>query len=139
MEYRRIGDALVVRLDPGDEICQALTDLARREGIALAEINGLGAVDDFTAVTYDTRTGDFIHHRFQEPLEITSLHGTLTGSADAPHLHLHMSAADIRGHVMGGHLKRAVISVTGELVVRALPGTVARRPTRLEGVLELDI
>ena len=139
MEYRRFGDALVVRLDPGDEICQALTELARREGIALAEINGLGAVDDFTAVTYDTRTGDFIHNRFQEPLEITALHGTLTGSADATHLHLHMSAADIRGHVVGGHLKRALVSVTAEIVVRVIPGIVPRRPTRLTGVLELDL
>ena len=139
MDYRRFGDPQVVRLDPGEEICQALEDQARREGIALAEINGLGAVDDFTAVNYDSRTGDFIHNRFREPMEIVSLHGTLTGSADAPHLHLHMSAADIRGHVVGGHLKRAFISVTAEIVVRVIHGQVTRRPTKLAGVMELDL
>jgi len=37
-----------------------------------------------------------------------------------------MSAGDDQGRVMGGHLNRAVISATAELVVTILPGTVDR-------------
>ena len=40
--------------------------------------------------------------------------------------HLHMSAGDSQGHVVGGHLNRAVISATCEMAVRVLPGAMDR-------------
>ena len=65
MEYRKVGDTCIVRLDPGEEIVSSLTELAARERVALAEV--------------------------------------------------------------GGHLSRAVVSATAELVVRLLDGRVGRR------------
>ena len=41
--------------------------------------------------------------------------------------HLHMSAGDGQGRVVGGHLNQARISATGELVLTVLPGEVDRR------------
>ena len=40
--------------------------------------------------------------------------------------HLHLNAADQDAHPVGGHLTRAVIRVTGELIVRVLDGQVER-------------
>ena len=134
MEYRRFEDTLVIRLDPGEEICQSLLSVAEAEHVALAEINGLGAVNDFAVGVFDLREKAFRSNRFEGAFEIASLTGTITQREGRPHLHLHMCAGDEAGRVMGGHLSSAMISATGEIVMRILPGRVTRR---LDGELGL--
>ena len=123
MEYRQFSDTYIVRLDPGEEIVEQLARLAKDEGLCLAEINGLGAVDDFTVGVFDRNEKRFVPNRFRGAYEIVSLHGTIT---DGPYLHLHMSAGDGDGNVRGGHLTHARISVTAEIVVRVIEGRVGR-------------
>ena len=52
--------------------------------------------------------------------------GTITTKDGEFYAHLHMSAGDTEGRVLGGHLNEAVISATCELVVTCLPGETNR-------------
>lgn len=126
MEYRRFGDRIVVRLDRGEEILEQVKRLAEQEQIALASVQALGAVNEFTVGVYDTETKVYASNQFQGAYEIVSLTGTIDQMDGAFYTHLHMAAGDREGKVFGGHLNRAVISATCEMVVTVLDGTIDR-------------
>lgn len=126
MEYRFFGDKIVLRLDPGEEICGSLIDLAEKENISIAEISGLGAVNEFVTGVFDTEEKKYYANTFNGKYEITSLTGTITCMYQRPYLHLHMSAGDSTGKVFGGHLNKAVVSATAEIVINIVAGKVER-------------
>ena len=126
MDYRRFGDTLVIRMDKGEEIIQQLRLVADREKVKLAAVEALGAVDDFTVGVFDTDEKQYHSNTFTGAFEIVSLTGTVTTMDDKFYAHLHMSAGDDKGLVVGGHLNEAHVSATCEMVVTAIPGTVER-------------
>ncbi len=126
MEYRRFGDTIVLRLDPDEEICEKLAEVADKEQIALASISGLGAIKELTTGVFDTVTKEYHSNQFQGALEIVSLTGTITQKEGKTYLHAHLSAGDSNGNVFGGHLNRAIVSATAEILLQVIPGKVDR-------------
>lgn len=76
----------------------------------------------------------YYNNTFTKPLELLSLSGTITEMDGKPYLHLHATAGDEAGNALGGHLKAAVISATGEILVRVLPGHVGRQYSEAIGL-----
>ena len=126
MDYRRFGDTLIVRIDPGEEIVEQVRVIAEREDIKLAGVEALGALSELTVGVFDTVEKKYYSNRFQGAYEIVSLTGTISTKDGAFYQHLHMSAGDSRGQVFGGHLNAAVVSATCEMVIRVIPGQVDR-------------
>lgn len=127
MDYRRFGDKIVARIDRGEEIHEQLERIALREGVRLAEVSALGAVDDFTVGVYKVAEKQYYANSFQGPFEIVSLTGTISTKDGAYYAHPHMSAGNEKGEVFGGHLNRARVSATCEMVISVIDGTVERR------------
>ena len=126
MEYRKFDNTYIVRMDPGEEILGQVKVLALREHIQLASIQALGAVNDFTVGVFKTDEKKYYANSFHGSYEIVSLTGTINTMDGEFYCHLHMSAGDDKGHVFGGHLNRAVVSATCEMVVTEIDGSVDR-------------
>ncbi len=126
MDYRKFGDAYLVRIDKGEEIIEQILLFAEKERITLASVSALGATDDFTVGVFDLDEKKYYPHTYKGNHEIVSLVGTLTTKGGKPYQHLHLSAGNAEGNVVGGHLTKAVVSATCEMVVRLLPGSVDR-------------
>ena len=99
MEYKRFGNTIYLRLDPKEEILEEIGKVAKKENIRLAQVTGLGAINDFTAGVYNTVTKEYHSIQFQGAFEIVSLTGTVTRKDGDVYLHLHIAAGDEKGHV----------------------------------------
>ena len=126
MEYRRFGNAIVARIDKGEEIVEKVMELAGKERIALASVQALGAIGSFTAGVFRTDEKRYLSNEFEGYVEIVSLTGTINTMEGKPYCHLHISAGNEKGEVFGGHLNRAVVSATCEMVIRLIDGRVER-------------
>ena len=126
MQYKRFGDTVLARFDKGEEILEQLQKVAEKEGIRLAEISALGAVNDFTVGVFNTAEKKYYANHFEGAFEIVSLTGTVSTMDGKYYAHLHMSAGNDKGEVFGGHLNRAVISATCEMVIRVIDGQIDR-------------
>lgn len=126
MEYQRFSNTIIARIDRGEEILTALQAIGTKEKIRLASIQALGAVSDITVGVFNTGTKEYHSNEFHGDFEIVSLTGTITTKEGEYYAHLHMSFGDGKGNVFGGHLNKAVVSATCEMVITVVDGCVER-------------
>lgn len=126
MEYRKFDSTIIARIDKGEEILEKVKEIALKENIKLASISALGAVNDFTVGVFKTNEKKYYSNSFQGYFEITSLTGTINTMNGEFYTHIHMSAGNEKGEVFGGHLNRAVVSATCEMVITIIDGSVDR-------------
>ena len=126
MEYRKFNNTIVARIDKGEEILEKIKEIALNENIKLANINALGAVSEFTVGVFKTKEKEYYSNFFEGDFEIVSLTGTINTMNNKFYSHLHMSAGNDKGEVFGGHLNKAIVSATCEMVINIIDGTVDR-------------
>ena len=127
MEYKRFENTIVARIDRGEEILEKIKEIALNENIKLANINALGATNDFTVGVFKTEEKKYYANEFKGDYEIVSLTGTINTMNDEFYTHIHMSAGNEKGEVFGGHLNRAIVSATCEMVINIIDGKVDRK------------
>lgn len=134
MEYKRFGNKIIARIDKDEKILEQVKELALKENIRLAAVQALGATNNFTVGVYDVAERQYHANTFSGSFEIVSLTGTINTMNGEFYAHLHMSAGNDKGEVFGGHLNRAVVSATCEMVVDVLDGTVDRQYDPVTGL-----
>lgn len=126
MDYRKFDDTIIARIDKGEEILEKIKEIALKENIKLANINALGATNDFTVGVFKVDEKKYYANEFKGNFEIVSLTGTINTMNDEFYTHIHMSAGNDKGEVFGGHLNRAIVSATCEMVIKIIDGKVDR-------------
>lgn len=126
MEYRRFNNKIIARIDKGEEILEKIKEIALKENIKLASISALGAINDFTVGVFKVDEKKYYSNVFKGNFEIVSVTGTISTMNNEVYTHIHMSAGNEKGEVFGGHLNRAMVSATCEMVIDVIDGEVDR-------------
>lgn len=114
-------------MDKGEEILAKIKEISLKENIKLASVQALGATDEFTVGVYKVDEKKYYANEFKGYFEIVSLTGTINIMNGEFYTHIHMSAGNDKGEVFGGHLNKAVVSATCEMVIDIIDGNVDRK------------
>ena len=126
MEYKKVKNHIIVRLDVGEEIISSIMNILKNEKISFVTVTGIGATNDFTVGTYDVTNQLYKKSNYKGVYEIVSLLGNTSTMNNEPYIHIHMSAADKNNNVVGGHLNEAYISATAEIILNIIETNVDR-------------
>lgn len=126
MKYQRFEQTIIVRMDKGEDIVEQVKNVALKEKIKLASISALGAINEFTVGIFKTKEKKYYANEFKGDFEIVSLTGTINTMNDEYYSHMHLSAGNDQGQVFGGHLNKAIVSATCEMVIQIINGEVDR-------------
>jgi predicted DNA-binding protein with PD1-like motif len=117
MEYKRIEDKIVFRLEMGEELMESVQKIAASENVKLASISGIGACSKIEMGYIDLSIKDYVFKIFEGNMEILQATGNITLKDGEPFPHIHISVANEECKAFGGHLNEATISATFEGVM----------------------
>ena len=126
MNYRIENERIYMTLTKGDPINKTFESFAESQKIGCAWINGIGAMENPDIGYYSLETKSYHHKIFTGDYELTSLIGNITIKEKKYFSHTHITFADTRYQVFGGHLFDARITAAGEFVMIPVKNNINR-------------
>lgn len=121
MEYAKLNGEIYLRVDPGEEILDAIIKTCEREKIYGGHFQGIGACGEITFRTYLPAEKISSYKNFTGLFEMVSLQGNVAYT-DKINLHAHamFSYLDENQNLasVDGHLSRAVVNYKAEIIIR---------------------
>lgn len=131
--------ALVAVLVPGDDAVSELTRLVRDQGIAAAQVTGVGAFERATVGWFDRAAKQYRPIEVDEQCEVLSLVGDVAVGVDGPELHLHAVLGLSDGSTRGGHLLAGKVFPTLEVILRESPAALRKTARPDLGIALIDL
>ena len=111
-----------VVLETGDEATACLQGFVRSNKILAAQLTGIGAFAEATLGYFDWEKKDYISNIIQEQVEVASLIGDVALSPSGePMLHIHVVFGRRDGTALAGHLQKAHVRPTLEVILNESP------------------
>jgi len=132
IEEIKLGGVILSRLMPDDDLFTSLKKIAKDHGIERGVIlSAIGSLKNVVFVNVRPHTGipvkteDMIEIEEAGPFELLSLEGNFFPSQEdgEPVIHLHAILGTSSGAVTGGHLLKARVFTTAEIILGTLAGS----------------
>ncbi len=132
IEKIKIDEMILTRFMPDDDLFTSLKKIAKNYGIERGVIlSAIGSLKNVVFVNVRPHTGmpvkteDMIEIEEAGPFELLSLEGNFFPSQEdgEPVIHLHAILGTSSGAVTGGHLLKARVFTTAEIILGSLTGS----------------
>jgi hypothetical protein len=114
----KLRRVIVGRVNPGEDLIDAITEMVKKSDIKSGLINVIGALEKFTLGYFDLDKKEYLFKTFEENVELVSCMGNIAYKNGEPIIHLHFQVGRPDYSILGGHLGQpSIISVTGEVYI----------------------
>jgi uncharacterized protein len=121
--------------DTGDEVVTGLLRFAKDYRPRSAHFTAIGAFREATVAYFDWRTKAYQDIPVNEQVEVLMLAGDIAWQDDGePVVHAHTVLGQSDGSTCGGHLKKAHVRPTLEVILEEYPRHLERKPDAETGL-----
>lgn len=111
------GSVKALIFETGDEVMSVLREFAAHEKIRAARFTAIGAFQSATLAYFDWETKKYLELPINEQVEVLVLSGDIALKDDKPEPHAHVVLGRRDGSTRGGHLMKAIVRPTLELML----------------------
>lgn len=116
-----------VVFDRGEELLEGLTRFAMENVVSGSQISAIGAFSNVTLGYFDRDRKDYKKIQVDEQVEVLSLLGDITIESGKPKVHAHTVVGRSDGTTRGGHVIKAKVWPTLEVIVTEAPEYLTRK------------
>ena len=128
-----------VIFEAGDEVIAGLTAFAREKGLSASHFTAIGALSDALLGHFNLEKKDYKRIPITEQVEVLSLMGDIVLQKNESKVHAHIVLGKSDGTAWGGHLLRATVRPTLEVILTETPGHLQRKTHEDIGLALIDL
>jgi predicted DNA-binding protein with PD1-like motif len=120
-------NTFIAVLETGEEVMECLKAVASRQNLSAAQITAIGAFSDAMLFFFDWEEKEYASIPVNEQTEVASMIGDIAADeSGAPALHVHVVLGRRDGTAIAGHLDRAHVRPTLEVLITETPAHLRR-------------
>ena len=128
-----------VIFDKGDEFVRELTSFAQENELGASHFTAIGAFRDVTLGYFERDSKKYKEIPIEEQVEVLSLVGDIALKDKDPQIHAHVVVGKADGTAHGGHILRAHVWPTLEVVLTESPKHLSRTTDAETGLALIDL
>jgi hypothetical protein len=128
-----------VILQSGEEVSENILKFVKQEAIKAAQFTAIGAVSGATLGFFDFTIKDYKKIEVNEQCEVLMLAGDVSLFNNEPRVHGHMILGKSDGTAHGGHLLKATVHPTLEIILTEAPSFLERKMDPATGLPLINV
>jgi len=125
--------------ETGDEVMASLEGFAQAQRLSASHFTAIGALSDLTVAWYDTQANRYKPIPINEQVEVLTMAGDIALKNDRPAIHAHIVVGKSDGTAHGGHLQKAHVRPTLELILTESPAHLRKHTDPRTGLALIQI
>ena len=131
MKWKLLNDAAqktyALIFESGDEVMSNLTSFAKENNLHASQFTAIGAFENAELAYFDVDKKKYNSIPVKEQVEVLSLNGDIAIHENKPVVHAHVVLGKADGSTVGGHLKKAVVRPTLEVILNESPSFLQKK------------